>query len=391
MRNTTLAALIWCITLSGLAGENSLPANTWVKVNIDWKAALPKNIKGARWSTGDGYSDNIYRSKTGTVIIRTGVRSKSAGLNPGYYTNTSVEWDLKTDTAKTINVVPWGGGSGGNGKLLAGYKDNKAPTPRHTYDGICYVPETDEMYMMLGANWKVGHRQATAEAKAELKKDAGRTWSWSFAKKRWTCIEDNVWKHVKTSPYENHMTHWPEGKKLLFLNDGGNRYAEFDLTTKKWAKVALKNKRPHSLYHARSTWDSKRGLWVFRKGPLLSTFNPKTRTFTKLPNCWDMKIPTREEFKAMKKAKKKADKRLNWKGVCYISKHDAYLVSGPTGDETMVYHVAEKKWRSVKGGKIELRNGYCQYNPELDLVAMNIQQHTYKFKYVPEKKDTEKK
>jgi hypothetical protein len=387
MKTICFAVLILCFGLPVLAGENTgrLPTNTWVKVKIDWKAALPVNIKDARWSTTDGYSDNVYRSKTGTVIIRTGVRSKSAGLNPGYYTNTSVEWDLRTDKAKTLNVVPWGGGSGGRGKLLAGYKENMSPTPRHTYDGICYVPETDEMYMMLGANWKVGLNKPTAEAKAEVKKDGGRTWAWSFGKKRWTCIEDNVWKLFKTSPYENHLTHWPAGKKLLFLNDGGNRYAEFDLETKKWAKVDLKNKAPHSLYHARSTWDSKRGLWVFRLGPRLSTFDPKTKSFTKLPNCWDLKVPNRQELKQMKKDKQKADKRLTWKGVCYISKHDAYLVSGPTGDQTMVYHVAEKKWRSIKGGAIKLQNGYCQYNPQLDLVVMNYQQHCYKFKYLPAK------
>jgi len=376
--------VVACLSVSVIADGSALPANIWTKVSMEWKAGLPKNIEKPGWSTTDGYSDNIYRSKTGSVIIRTGVRSKSAGLNPGYYTNTSVEWDLKSDTVRTIDVVPWGGGSGGNGKLLPGYKERKAPTPRHTYDGICYVAATDEMYMMLGANWKIGHKQATEEAKAELKKDAGRTWAYSFEKNRWDCIEDNVWKLFKTSPYENHMTHWPEGNKLLFLDSSGGKYAEFDLEKKKWEKIALKNKRSHSLYHARSTWDSKRGLWVFRLGPQLSTFDPKTKTFTKLPSCWDIKIPTREERKQMKKEKKKADKRLAWKGVCYISKHDVYLVSGPTGNETAIYDPEKKTWTPLKGGDIPLPNGYCQYNAEMDIVALGIQQKTFKFRYVPQ-------
>ena len=71
------------------------------------------------------------------------------------------------------------------------------------------------------------------------------------------------------------------------------------------------------------------------------------------------------------------------KGVCYLSKHDAYLVTGPTGSDTMVYHVPERRWESVKGGDIKLANGYCQYNPDLDLTAMNYQLQCFKFRYVP--------
>ena len=362
------------------------PANTWVRVNVDWDKALPAEIKDARWSTTDGYSDNVHRSSTGSVIIRTGVRSKSIGYSPGFYTNASVEWDLKTDRAKVIDIANWGGGSYGHGRLLRAFSQHPTPTPRHTYDGICYVPRTDSMYMMLGANWRIGGRGANSEAKAELKKDGGRTWKYSFRTRRWTCIEDNVWKHFKCSPYENHMQHWAEGRKLLFLNDHGNRYAEFDLAKNTWQKVALANKCPMSLYNARSTWDSRRSLWIFRLGPRLCTFNPKTRTFAELPNCYRMHIPSRDELAKMKKAKKAPDGRLRMKGVCYSSKHDVYLVTGPTGNDTAVYNVGKKEWASVRGGDIKLVNGYCQYDPTLDVVAMNYQLDCFKFRYVPEKK-----
>jgi len=352
------------------------PANTWVKASIDWKAALPPDLKDARWDTGDGYSDSVWRSKTGTVIIRTGVNSKAAGYSPGFYTNTSAEWDPRTDAAKCLDIANWTGGSSGGGALLAAYKDHPTPTPRHTYDGICYVPEEDSIYLMLGANWRIGSN-ATEEAKAELGKDGGRTWKYSFETKRWTCIEDNVWRLAKCSPYENHMTHWAAGGKLIFLNDGGNLYAEFDLKTQKWARAELKNKCPMSLYNARSTWDSKRALWVLRLGPNLCTFDPAKREFTALAKPWDIAPPDRNDKSA------KPDPRLAGKGVGYIAKHDAYLITGPTGNDTMVYHAADGKWESVKGGEVALPNGYCQYSPELDMVLMNYQLECFKLRYVP--------
>jgi hypothetical protein len=376
------ALLMWAVPV--LAGEQNgpkaVPPNTWVRAEIDWKAALPKDMGAVRWVTTDGYSDNLYRSKTGTVLIRTGIESASRGYSPGFYTNTSVEWDLAVDTARVIDIANWGGGSYGRGKLLPAFQGRPTPTPRHTYDGMAYVPEEDAMYLVLGANWRVGGRGATEEAKKQLQVDNTLTWRYDFTTRRWSSIDHNVWKLFRCSPYEAHLQYWPEGKRLLFFNDGGNLYAEFDLATRTWARVALKAKSPMSLYNARSTWDSKRSLWVFRLGPRLCTFDPKTKTFEKLPDCWDIPAPTTTPAQGQRAER---DPRLAMKGVCYVSKHDVYLVTGPTGNDTMVYHVPEKRWESVKGGAIKLVNGYCQYNPDLDLVAMNFQLQCFKLRYVP--------
>jgi hypothetical protein len=385
VRNTicfVVGIVVWATPV--LAGEEKpsrdLPPNTWVAAAIDWQAALRTHAGAARWVTTDGYSDNLYRSKTGTVIIRTGVQSGSRGYSPGFYSNTSVEWDLASDTARIIDVANWGGGSYGGGKLLPAFKEHPTPTPRHTYDGMAYVPQEDAMYLVLGANWRVGGSGATEEAKKQLQVDNGLTWRYDFKTARWSSIDHNVWKLFKCSPYEAHLQYWPEGRRLIFFNDDGNLYAEFDLATRTWAQAALKAPSPMRLYNARSTWDSKRSLWVFRLGPRLCTFDPKTRTFEKLPDCWDIPAPATRSAQGQPAER---DPRLAMKGVCYVSKRDAYLVTGPTGNDTMVYRVPEKRWVSVKGGEIKLVNGYCQYNPDLDLVAMNFQLQCFKFRYAP--------
>ena len=124
---------------------------------------------------------------------------------------------------------------------------------------------------------------------------------------------------------------------------------------------------------------AKRSLWVLRLGPNLCTFNPATKEFTALPKCWDVTAPDKNDKDA------KPAPRLASKGVCYVSKYDAYLVTGPTGNDSMVYHAADGKWESVKGGDIALPNGYCQYSPELDLVLTNYQLECFKLRYVPGK------
>ncbi len=357
------------------AGEKAaapkVPANTWVEAKP--KRVLPGHIPGAWWTTGDGYCGSTYRTKTGTILSRTGIKSLKQGYRPGFYSNATLEWDLAGGEARVVEVSRWGGGSSGRGKLLPGFKDSPTPSPRHTYDGITYVESQDAMYIMLGAYGRIRGNGCTAEAAKQLGVDHNSTWKYSFKTGRWKRIEGNVNKFFKCSPYETHLQYWPEGGKLIFLNDGGGKYAEFDLATGKWAQVALKNKCPQSLYHARSTWDSRRALWVFRRGPQCCTFNPKTREFKALPD------------NGLASGDKKG-KLGTWKGVAYIAKHDAYLVTGPTGNDTRVYEVAEGKWKSVKGGDIALVNGYAQYDPRTGLVGLVFQLKNYVFRYVPEKK-----
>lgn len=374
------APLLVAAATTALARE-TIPPNTWVAVEIDWQKPLAKVSDDARWRTGDGYSDSVLRTKTGEVLIRTGIASKKLALSPGFYTNTTVAWDVATDQARVVEIANWGGGSYGGAKLLPAFSEHPTPTPRHTYDGICYVPEEDAMYVMLGANGRMVGRGAQEDAKRQHAIDNNQsTWKYQFDSGRWSRIDHNVrkfWPNVyRVSPYEAHLAHWPAGGKLLFLNDRGNHYAEFDLKSQTWEKAELANECPMSLYNARSTWDSRRGLWVLRLGPRLCTFDPQARKFESLPDCWDLpEAKSREE--------KKKEPRWASKGVCYIDKHDVYLVTGPTAGDTRVFRPAAGQWQSVDGGDTQLVNGYCQYDAKTDLVLMNYQLECFKFRFVP--------
>jgi len=380
MKTLCVAFTLLTCTAVGVGAEPVPPQpNTWIGARIDFDTTLKEYLgdKSGRWVQTDGYSDSVYRPTQHSVLMRSGIRSEALGFSPGFYTNATIEWDLQSDTAKVIEVANWGGGSYGAGRLLPAYKEHRTPSPRHTYDGVCYVPEEDCMYQLLGAFGRMRGKNASEQAIAELEQDGRRTRAFSFKTKRWECIEDGVWKLFKTSPYECHLTHWADGRKLLFLNDNGDKHAQFDLTTRKWAEVKTTNKSPFRLYNARSTWDNKRSLWVFRLGPQLCTFNPKTTTFTALPNCYDDPTSVAAE------SRKKPYPRSAAKGVCYLSTHDCYLVCGPTGNDTCVYSPKSNTWTSIAGGHIKLPNGYLHYDPKLDIVVMNYQLQCFKFKYKP--------
>lgn len=369
----TSLGLLLVLVAQAWASAADAPANTWVARTPEF--TLPEAVatdKSARWVKTDGFCDNLFRTKTNTLIIRTGVHSDTLGLSPGYYTNTTVEWDPATNKAPAIEVSNWGGGSYGKGKLLPAFKEHPTPSPRHTYDGICYVPGEDAMYLVLGANWKTCLGEGVEPAaKEQLVVDDKSTWKFSFETRRWTRIDGGVNSAGYTgSPYENHLTHWPEGNKLLFLNYAGNFYAEFDLEAQKWTKVPLKNKAPTSLWDARSTWDDKRGLWVFRLGPKCCTFDPKAKEYHALPDAYAVDDP-------------KKDPRAGMKGMTYVAKHDVYLINGLTADDTWVFDPNKNTWSQLKANGPALINGYLQYDPRNDQVILSHQHTVFTLKYVP--------
>ena len=55
---------------------------------------------------------------------------------------------------------------------------------------------------------------------------------------------------------------------------------------------------------------------------------------------------------------KKKDPRWASKGICYVSKHDAYLVTGPTGNDTRVYDV--RVITIFNGPLINIIEGRCR-------------------------------
>jgi hypothetical protein len=363
------------------APTSDIPPNTWVDAKL--KVEIPAKYRTKQWNSGDGFCDSVYRSKTGSVLIRTGIASKALSLNPGFYSNTSLEWNLSKGTVEVIDVFEgWRGGSSGGAKLLPAFKDHPSPSPRHTYDGMAYDSGEDALYLMLGANGRMrggwGNNLATAEGKKQLALDNESLWKFTFKDRKWQRINTSIrqfWGRYEVDPYESHLEYWPDEKKLMFLSGKGHRYAEFDIATQKWAKVKLKGGTGVGVYGARSTWDSKRGLWLFRRGMKVGYIDPKTKTGAALPD-----LP--EKYNVVPKGRK------SWhlhKSIAYISKHDVYIVTAHTGNDTFVYHPDTKKWERIAGGDAKLFNGYMEYDVKTDTVVLVIHRRAFKFKYVPKK------
>jgi len=343
--------------------SSGLPYNQWIAAKA--KYLLPK-IPHPGWNFGDEYCASMFRSKTNTVLFRSGVLTKVkkpgvCRLWPGYYSNAMMEWNPRTNEVRPIDIFNWGGGSGGGGCLLPNFTSHPSPSPRHTYDGMAYVPKTDTVYLVLGATWKI-QKNATKAALSAYTLDMQSTWKYVISKKRWYRIKGNVRALFKKPPfaYQSHLRYWAKGNRLLFVDSEGKSHAEFDLTTETWKEVKAKQNSPCRLNGARSAWDSKRDVWLFRANKEVCSYDPSTRSYKRLP-----------------------DTDVNHTNITYLSKYDLYLVAGPTGDDTRIFDPKTNKWRSLKGGAIKLPNGYLEFDPLSGLVLMVRQSQTFWLRFRP--------
>lgn len=350
----------------------ALAANTWYEAKPELK--FPENLKDPEWATGDGFSTNVYRVKTGTILVRTGIGSKDAGLSPGYYSNATVEWDLSANRGQAIDVFNYGGGSYGNGRLLPAFKDHPTPAPRHTYDAFTYVESEDAVYFMGGISYRMFTTKEFEQAAKDMVAICEKSlWKFSCADRRWTRVGENVEHGKNHTSVENHMIYWPEANKILFAYHNG-RCADFDLKTQKWSELYTpKGSGQMSLYEAWSTWDSKRQLWIFRHGARICAFDPRTKEYTMLPNMFD---PPKDPQAPLN----------NSQSIAYISKYDVYLTSGPTGNDTWVYDPNTTQWSRIQGGNGKLPNwAYMKCDPKTDTIALNSNLRFFRFSYKPSK------
>ena len=357
------------------AGIDALTSNVWHSIKPDFK--LPSEYPDAQLSPYDGFSTNVYRSRTGTVLIRTGLTSKAAGWGPGYYSNAFMEWDLKANSGKVVDVFTWGGGSYGDGRLLDSFQDRPSPSPRHTYDCLAYVESEDAVYFIGSTSYRMFITKGELSEEGNRAKEAcslgeRSTWRFSCAEKKWTRIETAPWK-TDTTALEAHLVHWPEGGKLLFAYHAG-KCAEFDLKTRQWTETfSPKNIGAMSLYESRSTWDGKRQRWVFRRGTQLCSYDPAAREYTLLPGMF----PAPSD---------KKDPLNNTQSIAYNSKHDAYVTTGPTANDTWVFYPETSQWKHLRGGETKLPPwAYLKYDPLTDTMVLNYQLKTYVLRYTPAK------
>ncbi len=348
-------------------GHGSPPlisGNTWVQTNPE--VFLPEDLNGAAYKPrSKGYNNSVYRSETGEIIFYDGV--EDLDRYPGFYSNAITKWNIGLNRIDIVKADNWGGGSYGGGELLPAFSNDETPSPRHTYDGFAYIPGSDQIFMHLGANWRVGS-EATSEAIDQLEQDDLSTWIFNFSNKKWTRIDNNIrsmWPSVYTvSSYESHIRFWPEENKIIFIGAGAQKVAEFDLSNQTWQEVTLANTSPQTVYAALSTWDSQRQRWVFRKDEKVWFYDPASKSFSSLPDCG-----------------------IVGKDITYISKHDVYLVNGITAAETRIFDPATQAWQTIGGGDLSFSGApfqYIEYDSVNDVVGMVTQGGDfYIFRYEP--------
>lgn len=330
--------------------DDGAPVNTWTES----AATIVLPSPDLQQANASGYNNAFARRRAGEIVFMDGVRDTlelPCRRSPGFYANAVYRWSPTEDRVTASGVTLFGGGSYGGGCLMPGFEAAPTPAPRHTYDGFAYVEPEDAAYLMLGASGRV-LTSATPEAESAYHEDAASTWRYLFAEDRWEALPTTVrtfWPSVYTvSDYESHLVYWPEGDRLLFVDDNGAHYAEMQRSTHEWADVTSEATRaPFTLYNARSAWDHARQRWLFRNGTALAAYDPTTRTWTRLADVPFGGSPA----------------------IAYVESWDVFLSVGSTAHETAVYEPDEDRWSVIDGGDIDFG---ARSNPQFFFLAYDI-------------------
>ena len=125
---TALPRIPWAVTLTVGSSKNVACASDRRNGTVlpvrragGTHAETGNNANVLKGASGDPRRRAHPARPSGHLIIRTGIDCKDLGLSPGFYTNATIEWDLRTDTARVVEVANWAGGSYGDGKPLPAY------------------------------------------------------------------------------------------------------------------------------------------------------------------------------------------------------------------------------------------------------------------------------
>lgn len=271
-------------------------ANTWNETHPSF--VLPEgrhgSIIGTSWNTW------TYRAKDNSLLYYD--RYVGEEFPNTIYGNTLTAWSLDSN------------------RVTALVMHDTVPSERHTYEAFVYVDSLDAVYMMLGATHGCG--------------SDGKMWEYSFATGSWRVVSTTV---PDAYGCEVHMQYWKKGHQILFLS-GDNKVFSFDFSSHQWSPWSITFPPEVDVYNAKSTWDTKRDLWVFyggNTGNNLAAFDPSTKRFTLLT------------------APGLRPKAYSHTGITYLPGYDAFMIAGGiTGTETWVYENATHMWHVVSGANV---------------------------------------
>ena len=313
------------------------------------------------------------------------------------------DWNSGIADTKRNRLIFWGGGHAGYAgnevyaldlnqlsmtrltkpslppvKCVAALANPIAPNSRHTYNGLAYIEDTDQMFVFGGAAYRAND-SCQPSGEPEFVAYGGRlsdSWTLDLVNLQWTRRDPTRGKLRPAKNYENLgegvVADYDPITKKVYVGDTASWFS-YDAKNNAYAEL---NHRALSSYLMTGAIDPERRLFVIFGGGQARAFDLKHNTLLN----WD------RETKGCD-----AIQNSNYPGVSYDSVKKE-IVAWAGGDTVYVFDTASKQCRAVTfpGGPGNQQNngtlGRFRYFPSLDVFALvnDWKQDAYLLRLAPQ-------
>lgn len=321
------------------------PPNQWV-VLPERKIVIPEPWDNGRHTGVNSYGSHVYCDKLGEVLCMDGYTTLPGGkATPNNYSASLYGYNPDTGVYRLIKRSNWheGGRSGGKkgSYPLDENRNDPTPCPRHTYNGICYSRDTEQFYVINGANGGLYRKHPKWDVNNGT--DTYTFWAYDFDSGKWTQLD---YPEVKRrEPYNTVLRAMP-GKHKLYLIQEWSLWS-YDTRENQWSAEIPKGRSGigSGIRGCQAAVDPKRERILIlndapnvRKGKPVAAVNKfvsmryydvATKTF--------VKIPTINLVEGRRKA-----------GLAYVDSMDCYAVRTKKG--LFLYFPETGEWKRPRVG-----------------------------------------
>lgn len=365
--------------IPGGCGGVDVPANTWVQRNPTG-TTFPPGFLGSY--SLRSWTRFVYNSVDHKIVFYEGYTDPGGDpRGSSIYASALYDYDLESRVRRALKISNW---DAGEPDYPIEPDNTLDPTPanRHTYKAFAYVPDTNSIYMVTGANGRSTSLPDGIDLNTLWEYDLGQgvdgSWTAHTAHPGGCCPNSNG-VHI----LEGHLNYVPGTNRLWLM--ANNTVYTIDLNTKQWSQVTPSGDTRRG-WESSSTVDTNRAWIVIYGGDCSAApCNDEDNDSNKLTR-YDTSTHVFADIGT-------SDGPTKSGRIVYDPDHDVYIVvTVDNPPQTWVYNPSNDVWLqldpeadppTVSTDDDNDTQGYIAYDDLNDVVIWATPGNYYVFRYQP--------